>query len=117
MLPTGASGMKYIDEITCIFNLWVNDTTNELVALKAVQMMPALLLQEPIMSSKSKYYLEKLTELLSIWNEGRIDELLYQSIYLSKKDILKKTQMYKCYREVLAYSSAFMRRVGYINSC
>ena len=104
MLPTGASGMKYIDEITCIFNLWVNDTTYELVALKAVHMMPALLLQEPIMSSKSKYYLEKLTELLS-------------SIYLSKKDILKKTQMYKCYREVSAYSSAFMRRVGYINSC
>ena len=51
MLPTGFSGRKYIDETTCIFNLWVNDTLYELVELKTIHMMPALILS---MSSKSK---------------------------------------------------------------
>lgn len=51
MLPTGFSGRKYIDETTCLFNLWVNDTLYELVELKTIHMMPALILS---MSSKSK---------------------------------------------------------------
>ena len=72
MLPTGASGKKYIDKTTRLFNLWVS------IALKAVHVMPALLIQKPRKSSKSKEHLEELTRRLSLWNEGRIDELLYE---------------------------------------
>ena len=44
MLPTGASGKKYIEETTRLIDLWVNNTPYETVALKAVHIMPALLL-------------------------------------------------------------------------
>ena len=41
-------------------------------------MIPALLLQKPSKSSKSKEHLEALTRRVSLRNEGKIDELLYE---------------------------------------
>ena len=78
MLLTGASEKKYIDETTRLINLSVNNTPYESITLKAVHVMLALLLQKPIKSSKSKEHLEALTRRLSLWNEGKIDELLYE---------------------------------------
>ena len=78
MLPTGASGMKYINETTRLFNLWVNNTPYELIGLKAIHVMSALLLQKPSKSSKPKEHLEALTRRLSLLNKGKIDQPLYQ---------------------------------------
>ena len=78
MLPTGASGKKYIEETTRLIDLWVNNTPYESIALKAVHIMPALLLQKPSKSSKSKDHLEALTRRLAFWNEGKIEDLLYE---------------------------------------
>lgn len=36
MLPTGASGKKYMNETTRVFDLWVNNTSYESILLKAV---------------------------------------------------------------------------------
>ena len=78
MLPIGASGKKCIYETTRLFNLWVNNTHYESIALKAAHVMSALLLQKPSKSSKSKEHLEAQSRRLSLWNQGRIDELLYE---------------------------------------
>ena len=56
----GSSGKKYISDTTRLFNLWVN-TPYQSVALKGIHVMPALLLQKPSKSSKSKEHLEALT--------------------------------------------------------
>ena len=76
MLQTGASENKYIDETTCLFNLWVNNTAYESIALKAVHVMSALLLQKPSEPSKLKKHLEALTRRGTLWNERSTDELL-----------------------------------------
>ena len=68
MLQTGASGNKYIDETARLFNPWVSNRPYESIALKAVRVMPALLLQKPSESLKSKEHLEVLTRRLSLWN-------------------------------------------------
>ena len=47
MLPTGASGKKYIDEMMRLLDLWVSNAPYESITLKAVHVMPALLLQKP----------------------------------------------------------------------
>ena len=78
LLPTGSSGKKYIEETTRLINLWVNSTPYESIALKAVHVMPALLLQKPSKSSKSKEHLEALTRRLTLWNEGKIEDLLHE---------------------------------------
>ena len=71
-----ASEKKYINETTCLFNLWVNNTPYESMTLKAVHVMPALLLQKPSKPSKSKEHLKALTRRVSLSNERRTNELL-----------------------------------------
>ena len=50
MLPSGAAEKNYIEEVTRLMKVWINDTPLREIALKAVHIMPALLLQK---SSKS----------------------------------------------------------------
>ena len=54
MLPSGAAGKNYIEEVTRLMKLWINDTPLTEIALKAVHVMPTLLLQKSSKSSKSK---------------------------------------------------------------
>lgn len=42
--------------------------------------MLALLPQKPNKSSKSKEYLEELTTRLTLWTEGRMDELINEGL-------------------------------------
>ena len=53
MVPTGASGKRFINEITRLFDYWTNDTPLKSIALKAIHVMPALLLQKPSRKSKA----------------------------------------------------------------
>ena len=78
MLPSGAAGKNYIDEVTRLMKLWINDTPLWKIALKAVHVMPALLLQKPSQSSKSKDHHAALERRLKLWEEGKIEELLYK---------------------------------------
>lgn len=61
MLPKGASEKEYLNETTRFCNLLVNNIPYESIALKAVHVMSALLLQKPSNSLKSKEHLETLT--------------------------------------------------------
>ena len=47
MVPSGGGDKKFIKEITRLINLWTNDSPLENIALKAIHIMPALLLQRP----------------------------------------------------------------------
>ena len=44
MLPSGAAGKNYIEEVTRLMKLWINDIPLRKIALKAVRVMSALLL-------------------------------------------------------------------------
>ena len=46
MVPTGAADKKITDQISRLLNLWTNDTSLKNIALKAINIMPALLLQK-----------------------------------------------------------------------
>ena len=80
----------YINEATHRFNLWINNTQYESVAQKTVHVMPALLLQKPSKFSKSNEQLEALSRWLSLWDEGRIDELLHEDRTI--QDCLKSSK-------------------------
>ena len=77
MLPTGASRKKYVDETMHLFNIWVISTTYKLITLKAVHVMPALLLQKPSKSLKSKEHLGALTRQLSLREKCPYSELFW----------------------------------------
>ena len=56
--------------------LWINDTPLRKIVLKAVLVIPALLLQKPSKSSKSIDHHAALERRLKLWEEGKIEELL-----------------------------------------
>ena len=85
MLPSGAAGKNYIEEVTRLMKLWINDTLLREIALKAVHEMPALLLQKPSKSSKSKDHHAALERRLKLWDEGKIEELLYKGQTIQEK--------------------------------
>ena len=79
MLPTGNAGKNYIKEVTRLLNAWTHDTPLRLVSLKAIHTMPALLLQKPSKTSKSKDHLNALERRLELWIKGDINSLLLEA--------------------------------------
>ena len=47
MLPNGGSGNNYIREITRLMNQWVEGSPMKNISLKAIHIMPSILLQKP----------------------------------------------------------------------
>ena len=78
MMPSGAVGKKYIEEITCLLKLLMQDSPLKSITLKAIHVMPALLLQKPSKNSKSKDYLVSLERRLKLLEEGDIRNLLHE---------------------------------------
>ena len=77
MVPTGTAGKKFINEATKMLNFWTVNSPLKLIALKALHIMPALLLQKPSKTLKSKDHLAALSRRLELWDNGKISELLY----------------------------------------
>ena len=78
MMPNGAPGEKYIEEITRLLKLWIQDLLLKSIALKAIHIMPALLLQKPSKNLKSKDHLVSLERRLKLWEEGNISNLVHE---------------------------------------
>ena len=91
MLPSGAPTKNYIEEVTRLMKLWINDTPLRKIALKAVHVMPVLLLQKPSKSSKSKYHHAHLERRLKLWEEGKIEELLYEGQTMQERPYISMT--------------------------
>ena len=67
MMPSGVAVKKYIEEITRLLELWIQDPPLKSIALKAIHSMSALLLQKPTKNSKSKDHLVSLERRLKLW--------------------------------------------------
>ena len=76
MMPSGETGEKYIEEITRLLKLWIQDSPLKAIPLKAIHVMPTLLLQKPTENSKSKKHLVSLERRLKLWLEEDISSLL-----------------------------------------
>ena len=63
MLPKGSSGKDYIKEINRLINEWLIGSPINESAMYTLHVMPALLLQKPSKSSKSKNHVAALNRL------------------------------------------------------
>ena len=79
MLPSGRSGKSFIREVTRLLNAWVEDSPLGEVSMKAVHVMPALLLQKPSRNSKSKDHVRALERRMNLWQRGEIDALVNEA--------------------------------------
>ena len=85
MLPSGAAGKRYVEELTRLMELWIQDTPLKSISLKAIHAMPALLLQKPSKSSKAKDHLQALERRIKLWDEGDIEGLLYEGMTIQQR--------------------------------
>ncbi len=85
MLPSGKVGKEYVEECSRLINEWVNDGPLRLVAIKALMIMPSLLLQKPSRTSKSKEHAEKLRKRMDLWKSGNLDELVREVRFIQSR--------------------------------
>ena len=93
MVPIGAAGKKFIDEISRLLSLQTDNTPLKNIALKAIHVMPALFLQKLSKTSKAKCHLKALERILSLWEEGNITELVNESETIQERLSSKNSQM------------------------
>ena len=79
-LPTGKTGKLFMDELAKLFNAWTDDSPLNEMAIKAVMIIPSLLLQKPSKKSKSRDNLEALEQKMEPWQPGDLLELLQKSL-------------------------------------
>ena len=85
MLPSGKTGKEYIDECTRLILEWVNDSPLQSIAIKALMIMPSLLLQKCSKSSKANHYAKSLKRRLKLWKEGEFDGLVRELRLIQSK--------------------------------
>ena len=74
-----------MEEITRLLKLWIQDSSLKTIALKAIHVMSALLLQKPSKNSKSKDHLVSLERRLKLWEQGDISNLLHTGEIIQEK--------------------------------
>ena len=84
LLPTGKAGKLFFDELTKLFNAWIDDSPLKKKAMKAAMIMPSLLLQKPSKESKSKDHLKALEGRMELWQSGDLLELLQESLMIQR---------------------------------
>ena len=85
MLPNGATGKTFIREITRLMNAWNENSPLKDCAMKAIHIMPAVLLQKPSKSSKSKDHVNALERRLELWKKGEFRKLLNEAEALQSR--------------------------------
>ena len=91
MLPSGKAGKEYIDECTRLILEWVNDSQLQGIAIKALIIMPSVLLQKHSRNTKAKDHTESLRRRLKLWKEGDFDCLVIEVCFIQSKLIYQNS--------------------------
>ena len=114
MVPTGASGKKFVNEIAKWLNFWNQESDDYMaIALKVVMVMPAILLQKPSFKSTSKEHSQCLERRLGQWEKGEFDQLLHEMRTIQSK---LPTDQRKINEDLLAKRFAKLMFEGKVNS-
>ena len=65
LLPSGSTGNRFIEEMTRLINSWTFRSEQDTIAVKALIVLPTLLLQKTSCTSKSKDNVETLIRRLN----------------------------------------------------
>ena len=75
-IPSGKAGTAFVRELSRMFRAFADSSALESVAMKAVMVMPTLLLQKPHPRSKARDHVSHLERRLQLWGNGKLKELL-----------------------------------------
>ena len=75
-IPYGNVGKLFVSELSRLYNGFATSSSLEAIAMKAVTVMPILLLQKPNSKSKTKEVRNCLERRLKSWTDGNFNDLL-----------------------------------------
>ena len=84
-VPSGAQGKAYVKATSKVINYYVNNSPLQNVAMTALMVMPALLLQKPSKRSKTKDHVRHLEDRLKLWEKGDIKGLIKEGKAIQKR--------------------------------
>ena len=93
LLPSGSIGKAYIDECSRLIYEWVNDSPLKAIAIKALMIMPSLLLQKSSRTSKAKDHSENLKRRFELWMMGDFDSLVRETRFIQSKFSSQKSSI------------------------
>ena len=76
LVPSGKAGKEFIRELTSLFSAYAQGSAVESVALTAIMVACATLLQKPHPASKCSDHVSALERRLSAWRNGDVDGLM-----------------------------------------
>ena len=97
-VPYGQCEKSFVSELIRLFRAYVESSSIESVALKAVTVVCVLVLQRPHYRAKPHKHISYLTLRLELWRDGQIEELLsdgcsiQQRLYSLKHTPLEKIE-------------------------
>ena len=77
-LPKGNAGKKFVAEMNKLVLSWTNKSAKRSYALKALMIMPTLLLQRTSKKTKSSENKDTLKRRLQLWENDQVGELLHE---------------------------------------
>ena len=84
-VPSGKVGSSFVKELTRLIRAYADSSALESVALKAVMVMPHLLLQKSHRTSKTEDHITQLERCLKSWADGDIGHLLQEGHTIQKQ--------------------------------
>ena len=91
MLLSEKAGKKYIDECTRLILEWLNDSQLQSIAIKALMIMPSLLLQNCSRNSKAKDHTKSHNRRLKLWKESDFDGFVRDVRFIQSKLIYQNS--------------------------
>ena len=105
-LPKGEHGKEFIIEMVKQMNDWSSKSPHRDISLKALMVMPSLLLQKTSMKCKRSETKQHLKRRLQLWKNGDINDLLSEGVSLQNR--LQNTSKTKSAEETARKFSRLM---------
>ena len=89
-LPSGLTGKHFTQELARLYNAYAQKSPQECIALKAAAVITPLLLQQPAGKPSYRKNKDHLERRLSLWQEGKINQLVLEGITVQKQIVSSK---------------------------
>ena len=89
-LPSGGAGKHFIEKLTFWLKQFNSNSDLNSVALKAIMVLPSVILQKPSATSKTKEHSVEIEQRLALWRQGDLNMLMKEIRFIQDRFVNSK---------------------------